>query len=82
MFENEIAKLNEDTTEVPIFSTYEKRVYTVDEVQDILCISKTKAYALVKEQLFRCVKIGGHYRISKKSFDEWLDRQTEVQNNE
>lgn len=82
MFEDEIAKLNEGTATVPILSTYEKRVYTVDEIQDILCISKTTAYALVKQSLFRCIKIGGHYRISKKSFDDWLDRQTEIQADE
>lgn len=73
MFENEIAKLNEGAVNVPPLDTYEKRVYTVDEIQDILGISKTTAYALVKQQLFHSVQIGGHYRISKKSFDKWLD---------
>lgn len=50
-----------------------KRVYTVDEIQAILGISKNTAYALVKSGAFHSVKIGGQYRISKKSFDEWLD---------
>lgn len=82
MLEDRIAKLNEDTAMLSTLGTYEKRVYTVDEIQDVLGISKTTAYSLVKQQLFRCVKIGGHYRISKKSFDAWLDRQTEVQADE
>jgi len=82
MFENKITKLNEGAVTLPDFVTYEKRVYTVDEVQDILGISKTTAYSIVKQQLFRCVKVGGHYRISKRSFDNWLDRQTEVQADE
>lgn len=82
MLEDKIAKLNEGEITLPALDTYEKRVYTVDEIQDILDISKTTAYSLVKQQQFRCVKIGGHYRISKKSFDNWLDRQTEVQTNE
>ena len=50
-----------------------KRVYTVDEIQAILGISKNTAYALVKSGEFHSVKIGGQYRISKKSFDDWLD---------
>lgn len=50
-----------------------KRVYTVEEIQAILGISKNTAYALVKSGAFHSVKIGGQYRISKKSFDDWLD---------
>ena len=53
----------------------DKRVYTVDEIQDILEIGRTSAYSLVKQNLFRSVRVGGSIRISKKSFDEWLDSQ-------
>lgn len=53
----------------------DKRVYTVDEIQDILEIGRTSAYSLVKQKLFRSVRVGGSIRISKKSFDEWLDSQ-------
>lgn len=74
MFEDRITALNEETEAMPPIS-YEKRVYTVDEIQDILGISKTTAYNLVKSNSFHSVKIGGHYRVSKKSFDEWLDSQ-------
>ena len=49
--------------------------YTVDEIQDILGISRTSAYNLVKKKVFHSVRIGGSIRISKKSFDEWLDHQ-------
>ena len=52
-----------------------KRTYTVDEIQDILGISRTSAYNLVKKKVFHSVRIGGSIRISKKSFDEWLDHQ-------
>ena len=51
----------------------EKRTYTVEEIQNILDISRTTAYAIIKRNLFHSVRIGGHIRISKKSFDEWLD---------
>lgn len=50
-----------------------KRVYTVEEIQAILGVSKNTTYALVKSGVFHSVKVGGQYRISKKSFDEWLD---------
>lgn len=67
-----IAALNESETAY-IESDYDKRIYTVEEIQDILGVSKTSAYNLVKSNVFHSVKIGDHYRISKKSFDKWLD---------
>ena len=51
----------------------EKRVYTVEEIASILNIGRTSAYLLVKEDHFKIVRIGNVIRISKKSFDEWLD---------
>ena len=50
-----------------------KRTYTVEEIQGILGISAPTAYTLVRRNLFRYVKVGRSIRISKKSFDEWLD---------
>ena len=78
MFEDKIAEMNKYTESVaPVFDAYEKRVYTVDEIQDILGISKTTAYQLVKSNVFHSVRVGGQYRISKKSFDAWLDKTTD-----
>lgn len=51
----------------------EKRTYSVQEVADILQISKSKAYAPCKQSLFKTVKIGKYVRVSKPSFDSWLD---------
>ena len=73
MFEDRIATMNAETETIVRYPAYEKRVYTVDEVQDILGVSKTSAYNLVKSGAFHCVKVGGQYRVSKKSFDAWLD---------
>lgn len=53
--------------------TLQKRVYTVEEMMDMLGIGKNAAYELVKSGMFHCVKVGSHYRISKSSFDEWLE---------
>ena len=51
----------------------ECRTYTVNEVARILGVSRTQAYRLVQEGLFKSVRIGNAIRISKRSFDEWLE---------
>lgn len=48
----------------------EKRCYTVEDLH--LGISRGTVYKLLEQQEFRWFKIGSAYRISKKSFDEWL----------
>lgn len=52
----------------------EKRAYTVEEIMEMLVIGKNTAYSLIKTGAFKSVKIGNHYRISKRSFDSWLDK--------
>lgn len=53
-----------------------KRTYTVDEISEILGIGRTAAYRLVHSEEFKVVRIGTAIRISKESFDAWLDKQT------
>ena len=53
--------------------TPERRAYTVDDIAQILGIGRTSAYILVKEGHFKIVRIGNAIRLSKRSFDEWLD---------
>ncbi len=53
--------------------TPERRTYPVDDIAQILGIGRTSAYILVKEGHFKIVRIGNAIRISKRSFDEWLD---------
>lgn len=53
----------------------EKRCYTVKELQGILGISRPTVYELLKKNELRWIQIGTKYRISKKSFDEWLDQK-------
>ena len=56
----------------------EKRCYTVQEIQNMLCISRVSVYNLLKRNEFRWIRLeGSKYRISKKSFDEWLDKNPE-----
>jgi excisionase family DNA binding protein len=49
------------------------RTDTVEKIAAILNIGRTTAYILVKEGHFKVVRIANAIRISKKSFDEWLD---------
>lgn len=50
------------------------RCYTVQDLQTILGISRRSVYDLLHRKEFRWIQIGnGRYRISRKSFDEWLD---------
>ena len=51
----------------------EKRCYKVEELQEILGISRNAVYNLLKRNEFQWVIAGGKYRISKLSFDAWLD---------
>ena len=51
----------------------EKRCYKVKELQEILGLSRTSIYELLKRKEFQWVVVGGKYIISKASFDEWKD---------
>lgn len=74
MFEDRIAAMNQETVALqPAVSG--KRTYTVDEIQDILGISQPTAYALIKKGVFHSIRVGRHIRVSKVSFDAWLDNQ-------
>ena len=63
------------TNSVQIRDIPDKRTYHVEEIAVILSIGRSSAYELVKQGVFRTVKIGTAIRISKKSFDDWLDSQ-------
>ena len=53
----------------------EKRIYTVDEIKEILGVSRPTVYRLLEKKEFRWVRLdGGKYRISRRSFDDWLDK--------
>lgn len=51
----------------------EKRTYSVQEIAGILQISRSMAYNLCRQPLFKTVKVGKYIRVSKPSFDDWLD---------
>ena len=51
----------------------EKRSYSVAEAAEILGDSKRSVYNLCAAEAFKTVRIGKKLRISRRSFDEWLD---------
>lgn len=75
---NEMEKKEKDSLERSVGTegtASECRCYTVEDLETILMISKNSVYKLLKKKEFRWVRVGrSGYRISRKSFDEWLDR--------
>lgn len=66
-------QIKELQEQIPHPPDIEKRTYSVPEIAAILQVSKSQAYALCKQNLFHSVRIGKYIRISKPSFDRWLD---------
>lgn len=54
-------------------SDRERKTYSVREIAEILRISKTKAYELCVNPEFKVIRLGRTIRISKTSFDNWLN---------
>lgn len=50
-------------------------VYTVEEIQKNMKISRTKSYELVNSAVFPVIKIGKAIRIPAKPFHEWLEKE-------
>lgn len=48
-------------------------VLTVKDIQEILSISKIKAYELAKSGAFHTVRVGPLIKIPKQSFLQWLN---------
>ena len=64
MFEDKIEAMNKLPNAVDDSSGFEKRVYTVEEIMDILSIGKNTAYALVNSGVFHFVKVGGRRALT------------------
>lgn len=59
-------------------ASLEKRSYSVAEAAEILGVSKRSVYNLCAQNAFKCVRIGTKLRISKRSFDDWLDGSDKI----
>ena len=54
--------------------------YTTEDIRTILRLGRTRAYRLIEKaykdkDMFKVRMICGMYRIEKKSFDDWLEKQ-------
>lgn len=56
------------------FLHFARNTTTVEEIAEQLCVSKKVAYALVKSGQFAYVRAGRAIRVSKDSFDKWLNQ--------
>ena len=70
-------KQNENREGEQTLNANESRCYTVNEVRNMLGISRKAVYDLLSRNEFSYVVAGGKYLISKNSFDRWLDHPTE-----
>ncbi len=53
----------------------QNRTYTVDDIAAILGIGRTSAYKLAKSGAFKIIRIENMIRISRKSFEDWLEME-------
>ena len=65
--------LEETAYAMSMTSMQDVRCYTVEDLMAMLALSRPTVYRLLKQNVFRWFKVGGAYRISKASFDAWLN---------
>lgn len=49
------------------------RCYTIEDLMAMLILSRPTVCRLLKQNEFRWFKVSGTYRISKASFEAWLN---------
>lgn len=52
----------------------------VEDLMEMLLLSRPTVYRLLKQNEFRWFKVSGAYRISKASFEAWLNDGTVERN--
>ena len=55
--------------------TPQSRTYTVNDIAAILGIGRATAYKLANSGAFKTIRIGNMIRISRKSFEDWLQAE-------
>lgn len=54
-----------------------KRVYSVAEAAQVLGVSESKVYQLVRMQGFPTVMVGRRIKVSVHGLDRWIEEQAE-----
>ena len=57
----------------PVSTAKDSRCYTVEDLMEMLLLSRPTVYRLLKQNEFRWFKVSGAYRISKASFEHCTD---------
>lgn len=55
---------------------YDTIIYTVNDIQNILSLGRTKAYELMRSDGFPSVKLNNRLYVSKENFEKWFNKQT------
>lgn len=55
-----------------------KRVYTLDEVADIMQVTKRTLYNYIKAGTLHAVKMGKYWRVSEESLQDFISNGTPV----
>ncbi len=51
----------------------EIKVYTVEEIAELLKVTKTTVYSYIKKGELKAKKIGKYYRITEESLREFIE---------
>lgn len=54
------------------------RVYTLDEVAEVLKITRRTLYTYIKEGKLKAVKIGREWRVSEAALQDFINKGTEA----
>ena len=70
---NNCEEKNPTASSTPTPIVQDIRCYTIEDLMAMLILSRPTVCRLLKQNEFRWFKVGGAYRISKTSFDAWLN---------
>ena len=56
----------------------EIKVYSLEEVADILKITRRTLYTYVKEEKLHAVKIGKYWRVSEQDLQDFISKGTTI----
>lgn len=54
----------------------ELKVYTIEEVVELLHVTRRTVYSYIKEGKLKAVKIGKYWRVTEKNLEDFLSKGT------
>lgn len=55
----------------------EMKVYSIDELEQILQVTRRTIYSYIKEGKLKAVKIGKFWRVTEKALEEFLNPESQ-----